>query len=141
MAPLLLCLGAVSRIARRKGVWPWGTTDRQSGAVAGEVIWQGEWHSPYDVPQNWFFTWGGVRVTWTAPNPDVTSTIHNACSHDVYWNGSQVRTRAAPSGCIPHGEAVAAPPRQPKPAKGLVGDQAPVVEVGRLELPYGLRLG
>jgi len=83
-------------------VWPWGTTDRESGAVAGEVIWQGAWHSPYDVPQNWFFTWGGVRVTWTAPNPDVTSSIHNACSHDVYWDGSQVRTRAAPSGCIPH---------------------------------------
>jgi hypothetical protein len=83
-------------------VWPWGTTDRESGAIAGEVIWQGEWHNPATKPQNWFFTWGGVKVTWTAPNPDMESTIHNACSHDVYWNGTQIRTRAAPSGCIPH---------------------------------------
>lgn len=83
-------------------VWPWGTTDRESGAVAGEVIWQGAWHTVGGQPYGWYFTWGGVKVTWTAPNPDVASTIHNACSNDVSWQGSLIRPRAAPSGCIPH---------------------------------------
>ena len=50
-----------------------GDDGRESGAVAGEVIWQGAWHSVGGQPYGWYFTWGGVKVTWTAPN--VTSSI------------------------------------------------------------------
>jgi hypothetical protein len=79
--------------------WPWGTTSRTKENHKGEWIWQGEWHSPYNVLENWFFTWGLLQVHWTAPNKD--SSSHYICSHDVFYNGSQVRSRSAPGGCYP----------------------------------------
>jgi hypothetical protein len=78
---------------------PWGTTYREKLDYKGEWYWQGAWHDPYSVPEFWFFTWGLLSVRWTAPNEP--SSDHYICSHDVYYTGSQTRSRSAPTGCYP----------------------------------------
>lgn len=79
--------------------WPWGTTSRSRDDYKGELIWQGEWHNPGNVPEFWFFTWGLIQVHWTAPDKD--STSHYICSNDVYYDGSPERFRNAPGACVP----------------------------------------
>jgi hypothetical protein len=78
---------------------PWGTTTRIKENHLGELIWQGAWHNPYGVTQDWFFTQALVQVHWTAPNK--SSNSHYVCSHDVYYTGASERSRTAPGGCVP----------------------------------------